>query len=314
MISTLGNKDLEELNKINIEILKLTKTFTTVEIANAVMTKFTPKKAFLAASSGYGATVETLKSASQVNGWCKAKTHGKIQKIVDSLSPDKLMVLFNAVYFKGKWEEEFGKRDTVKKTFYNCNDKSKAKEVERMSTTKYLPYYSNKELQIVELPYQKDSMSAIIILPNRNKNINELISEMTDDRIQHLIKKMSTENEIALALPKFELSFESSLKDILIKLGIHDAFDEDAADFREMKELKDIYISKVIQKTYLKIDEEGTEAAAVTAVIMDKSIVSDEKRKLKIPFIIDRPFLFLIRNRNMPKNYEMLFMSKIEIL
>ena len=137
---------------------------------------------------------------------------------------------------------------------------------------------------------------------------------MTDDRIQQLIKKMSTENEISLALPKFELSFESSLKDILIKLGIHDAFDEDLADFREMKKQKDIHINNILQKAYLKVDEEGTEAAAVTAVIMDKSITADEEPKLIIPFIIDRPFLFLIRNRNMPKNYEMLFMSKIEIL
>ena len=314
MISALGNKDLEELNKINAEILKLTKKFTTVEIANAVMTKFTPKKTFLAASSRYGATVETLKSVSQVNGWCNAKTHGKISKIIDSLSPYTLMVLLNAVYFKGKWEEEFDKRDTVKKTFYNCNDKSKVKEVERMSTTKYFPYYSDKELQVVELPYQKDSMSAIIILPNRNKNINELISEMTDDRIQRLIKKMNTENEIALALPKFELRFESSLKDVLIKLGIHDAFDENLADFSEMREQKDIYISNVIQKTYLKVDEEGTEATAVTGVIMDKIASAEEEEKLIIPFIIDRPFLFMIRNRNIPKNYEMLFMSKIENL
>ena len=80
---------------------------------------------------------------------------------------------------------------------------------------------------------------------------------MTDDRIQQLIKKMSTENEISLALPKFELSFESSLKDILIKLGIHDAFDEDLANFREMKKQKEIHINNILQKAYLKVDEEG---------------------------------------------------------
>ena len=80
MISALGNKDLEELNKINIEILNLTKEFKTVEIANAIMTHFPPKKNFLAASSRYGATVEILKSVDQVNEWCNAKTHGKIKK------------------------------------------------------------------------------------------------------------------------------------------------------------------------------------------------------------------------------------------
>ena len=76
---------------------------------------------------------------------------------------------------------------------------------------------------MVELPYKEDSMSAIIILPNKNKNINELISEMSDDKIQHLIKRMNAENEIALALPKFELNFESYLSDVLSKLGIHNA-------------------------------------------------------------------------------------------
>jgi serpin B len=106
------------------------------------------------------------------------------------------MVLLNAVYFKGKWEKEFDKENTRKKTFYNCNDKSKPKEVERMSITKYFPYYSDKELQMVEIPYQKDSMSCIIILPNKNKNINEIISEMTDDTIQLLIERMNIINEI----------------------------------------------------------------------------------------------------------------------
>jgi len=226
MITALGNKNLEELNKINTDILKLTKKFTTIEIANAVFTLFPPKKSFLAVSSRYGATVERLRSAAQVNAWCKEKTHGKIKKILDSLPQRPLMVLLNAVYFKGKWAEKFDERDTRKKKFYNCNDKSKAKEVERMSIQKEFRYYSDKELQMVELPYQKDSMSAIIILPKRNKNINEFISEMSDDKIQLLIKKMNSGNEIALALPKFKLEFESSLNSVLSKLGIHDAFNE----------------------------------------------------------------------------------------
>ena len=158
----------------------MTKNFTTVEIANAVMTRYPPKKTFIAASSRFGATAEILRSVAQVNEWCNEKTHGKIQKILEQLTPTTLMVLLNAVYFKGKLDEKFDEKDTRNKTFYNCNDKSKAKEVEKMSIYKGVPYYSDKKLQMVELPYQNDSMSAIIILPNRNKNINEFISEMTD--------------------------------------------------------------------------------------------------------------------------------------
>jgi len=318
MLSALGNKNLEELNKINTDILKLAKEFKTVEIANAIMTKFQPKKSFLAISSKYGATVETLKSVAQVNSWCKAKTHGKIQKILNSLPSKALMVLLNAVYFKGKWAAKFDTRDTRTKTFYNCNDKSKEKQVERMFIKKYFQYYSDKEIQMVELPYKQDSMSAIIILPNRNKNINELISEMSDEKMQRIIKKMD-ENEIALALPKFELEFESDLNGVLSKLGIHEAFEILNADFSEMieksiyadKVINAIYISKIKQKTYLKVDEEGTKAVAVTEVTMDDG---NTDAGLTIPFIIDRPFIFMIRNSKMPKNYEMLFMSKIEKL
>ena len=112
IISALGNKNLKEVNKINADILKLAKELRTVEIANAVMTKFPPKKSFLATFYRYGATVETLKSVSQINAWCNEKTHGKIPKILDSLPPTTLMILLNVVYFKGKWKEEFDIKDT----------------------------------------------------------------------------------------------------------------------------------------------------------------------------------------------------------
>ena len=203
------------------------------------------------------------------------------------------MVLINVVYFKGKWAEKFDERDTRKKTFYNCNDKSQAKKVEKMSIQKEFRYYSDKELQMVELPYQKDSMSAIIILPNRNKNINEFISEMCDEKIQILIKKMNSGNEIALALPRFELEFESGLNNVLRKLGISDAFNENLADFYgliEQKNIENIYINIVKQKAYLRVDEEGTEAVAVTQITIEENDPHEEEPKIIIPFIVDRRF------------------------
>ena len=151
---------------------------------------------------------------------------------------------------------------------------------------------------MVELPYQKDSMSTIIILPNRNKNIKELIFEMSDVKMQCLIKKINERNEeIILDLPKFELRFESGLNDVLGKLGIHDAFNERLTDFSKMREEKDLFINNVIQKIYLKVDEEGAEAAAVTGIKITEPVSDNQKPNLIIPFIIDRPFLFMIRNR-----------------
>ena len=172
-------------------------------------------------------------------------------------------------------------------------------------------YYEDKEVQLVELPYKKDSMSAIIILPNEKKDINEFISELSDEKLQRLLKRMSS-RKVHLELPKFEFEFSSGLNSVLIKLGMKDAFNGNTANFKGIG--KDLYFGQVIQKTYLKVDEAGTEAAAITAIIMNE-ITSLNKRPPKIySMIVDRPFLFLLKNYKLPINSEMLFMSKIEIL
>ena len=317
MILALGNRDLKELNQINIDILNSIKNFTTVEIANAIMSKFNPEKEFLSIAPKYGATIEPLTSASQVNKWCSKKTHGKINKILDKLDKETIILLLNAVYFKGMWSKQFNKRLTQKKPFYNLNDKSKEIKVDRMSITEYFKYYGNNDLQIVELPYKKDSMSAVIILPNKNSNINEFISKLDDNTLQDLFGKMYG-NKVLLNLPKFELTFDSILNGFLKELGMVEPFIKYKANFYGLKDgTKDgeyVYIDKVIQKTFLKVDEEGTEAAAVTVVKGNKIFKSVQRKPKIYPMIVDRPFLFLLRNKNLPKNHELIFMSKIEVL
>jgi len=310
MVLALGGKTLEELNKINLQILSQVKQFSTVEIANAIMTKFNPNSNFVAIGQKYGASIQTLKSASQVNSWCNAKTHGKIKKIIDSL-PDKVkMILLNAVYFKGFWSKQFKKSLTMKKAFYNFNDKSKEKKVNRMEITDDFQYYGDKEVQLVKLPYKKDSMSAIVILPNEKKNINTFISELNDEKLQHLIKKMSG-RKVRLELPKFELEYTSDLNGVLKKLGMEKPFNKYTANLLGIG--KDLYIDEIIQKTYMKVDEEGTEAAAVT-VIKGRPKPSAKRIPRIYPMIVNRPFLFLLKNDKLPLNNEFLFMSKIEVL
>ena len=114
MLLALGNKSLEELNKINKEILNLSKQLSTVELANAIMTLIKPKQSFLDASALYEATVEPLKNVAQINNWCNLKTHGTIKKIIDELPSGTIMVLLNAVYFKGTWKTEFDQKKTSK--------------------------------------------------------------------------------------------------------------------------------------------------------------------------------------------------------
>ena len=189
MLLALENESLEELNNINVEILKTSKDFTTIEIANAIMTTFNPKEKFLNAASKYESSVETLKSVAQVNNWCNLKTHGKIEKILDELDPNTVMILLNAIYFKGTWYTEFPENATLTTNFYNFNDESKVAKVDMMSIKDYFNYYEDKEMQIIELPYTKDSMSAIIILPNEDIEINDYISDLNDDKLQKLMKK-----------------------------------------------------------------------------------------------------------------------------
>ena len=311
MISALGGKSLEELNKINMKILNEAKNFSTVEIANAIMTKINPNKKFITSGQKYGASIQTLKSVSQVNSWCNAKTHGKIKKILDSLESNIKMILLNAVYFKGFWSKPFEKSLTMKRPFYNLNDKSKEKKVDRMQIMDDFQYYEDKEVQLVRLPYKKDSMSAIIILPNENKNINEFISELNDEKLQRLLKRMAKE-KVRLQLPKFELEFSSKLNSALKKLGMNDAFNEIKANLNGIG--KNLYIGEVIQKTYLKVDEAGTEAAAVTVVTVREKGAMIVKRPKIYSMIVERPFLFLLKNNKLPINNEMLFMSKIEKL
>ena len=309
MLLALENKNIKELNEINLEILKVSKDFSTIEIANAIMTAFTPKEKFVDIALQYESSIEPLNSVTQVNNWCNLKTHGKIPKIMDLLPPNTVMVLLNALYFKGEWVKEFSENLTTIRAFYNFNDESNSKEIPMMQAKDNFNYYEDSQQQIIEIPYKKDYMSAIIILPSKSIDINDYISKLDDDSIQKLIKKMSTK-EVQLQLPKFELEFDSTLNEILQKMGMVQVFDQSLADLTGMRDEKDIYIGKVLQKTYLKIDEKGSEAAAVTAVVVQtKSMPLNNNR-----MIINRPFLFMLRNKKLPQNYEMLFMAKIEKL
>ena len=301
MLECLGNESLDELNNINQQILSIFQSFTSIEIANAVMTKLRPKQTFLNAAEMYEATVEPLQSLAQVNNWCNLKTHGTIPTILDELPGDTIMVLLNAIYFKGTWKTEFDVRNTTIKTFYNFGKTEK--KVNTMKTRDKFNYYYDRSVQVIELPYTKDSMSAVIILPFEGKDINEYIRDLDDDKIHSYIKRM-TEEVVDLELPKFTVEFSAELNKVLQKMGMVLAF-KGTADFTNMID-GSARVNKVVQKTYLSVDEHGTEASGASAVIMTKGMIPR--------MTINRPFIFMLRNKDLPYNYEMMFMAKIEEL
>ena len=312
MIEALQNVDIDTLNAINFEILEAIKKFSTVEMANAVMSKFTPLQEFLDISEKYCAPLEKLISVEQVNNWCSEKTHGKITKILSQLKPEVQMILLNAVYFKGEWTQTFKERLTSKKDFYNLG--TNIKQVDTMTQISKFKYYQDTQIQAVELPFTKDDMSAIIILPSKNLDINKYITSLAsseENSLNDLFSKL-TYAKVDLELPKFELQFDSSLKEVLKDMGMEEAF-SDYADFTGLREEKNLKIDDVLHKTYLKVNELGTEAAAVTAVVV-KYGSARPTQEIVYSMKVNRPFLFLLRSKRLPKNYDLLFISKIEKL
>ena len=312
MLETLQSPNINSLNSLNYDFIKVFKSLVTVETANALMARFTPEKEFAEICENYLATVETLDNAQQVNNWCRLKTHGKIKKIVGELDSNVSFILLNAIYFKGFWAYKFNEKSTKLKSFYNLN-KNEIK-VKTMSTIKKFNYYQDSDVQAVEIPYKSDNMSAIIILPNKKLDINSWFNKVsnTQNNLYSIINKLSY-NKVDLELPKFELEGYVTLNEYLENLGMTTAF-SDFADFNKFKQNGKLKINSVIQKTYLKVDEEGTEATATTSVI--GGITSPGPIRIEIPYVmkVNRPFLFLIKNSLLPENYNLLFMAKIETL
>ena len=311
MIQALQNEDLDQLNSINYEILEVLNKCETVDIANAVMARFTPLENFLEISENYCAPFEQLLSAQQVNNWCSEKTHGKIKKILDKLEDDVQMILLNAVYFKGEWSSKFEKMNTRNKTFYNLGTEEKV--VDTMSQLTHFKYYEDNQIQAVELPYKKDKISALVILPRKNVDINKYILSLDTekDSLSNIVSNLKS-HKVSLELPKFELEFSSSLKEVLQKMGMEKAFTNNA-DFSGLRKDAILKIDEVLHKTYLKVNEDGTEAAAVTAVIITYGSAMPEP-EIIYEMKVNRPFLLILRSNDLLKDNDILFISKIEKL
>ena len=310
MLEVLRSTNIEQLNEINYQILSTFKRFSTLEIANAVMTKFTPLEDFCTTADKYSTPIEPLLSLEQVNNWCSNKTHGKIPKILEELSPDTVMLLLNAVYFKGEWTSQFDSKSTKDLPFYHLGNEQKS--VPTMDQIAHFNYYEDKKVQIIELRFKEDAMSAIIILPNEKMDINTYISylPMAQNEITTVLGQLKR-LKVHLQLPKFEVDFSEQLNQILIDIGMYDAFSPNYADFSGLREEGGLFISQVIHKTYLKVNENGTEAAGVTVVEMEETAIFDEDNKI-YDMKVNRPFLFLLKNYLLPEEHNLLFMAKIE--
>lgn len=232
-----------------------------------------------------------------LNAEVSKQTEGYIPSILSELDPEAAMVLLNAVYLKGKWEKQFNAEYTNRSAKFNANYAGNNAAVQMMFQEDDFNYLNDKQqhVQLVELGYQgptyqnKARFSMFVLLPSTQASFNDLRTHITVDQLEGWIGRMKKKSELNVYLPKFITEQEYSLKESLVQLGMEKAFDRNA-DFGGMSE-SNLFISRVIHKTYLEVDEEGTKAAAATAVEM-----CFESCSAPTVFKADRPFLFFIRD------------------
>ncbi|MCD6155465.1 MAG: serpin family protein [Candidatus Atribacteria bacterium] len=225
-----------------------------------------------------------------INQWVREKTYGKISKILDQLSDWDVLVLLNAVYFKGKWEYTFDATNTQPLPFYSSQG---TQDIPTMWQKGSFDYFENQTLQAIRLPYADERFSMYIFLPRAQEGLQELLTALTADSLINWIQSME-EREGEIYLPRFRLSFERSLNATLQNLGMRLAFDPQNADFGAMLPIPpNVFLSEVKHKSILEVNEEGTTAAAVTSVIVGITAILPEERFV---MRVDHPFLLLIRD------------------
>ena len=292
--------DVDDLNKANASLMSMLSKETDdiqLNVANSIWLnkKFHFQDDFAKNNKDYfNAEIQEIdiissESPKRINEWVKKATNDKIDKIVDApLNPDLVAILINAIYFKGNWTYEFDKNETENRAFQL--EDGTTKDVPLMALHKKLAYMENENFQAVALPYGDGEMSMKVFLPKENSSLEEFKKTVTNENWASWNSEFQF-NKGTLLLPKFQLEYEVSLNETLKKLGMISAFDQGANFTKMIKETDPVWISNVKQKTFVDVNEEGTEAAAVTAVEMETTSVSTVE-----PFYmeVNRPFFFTI--------------------
>lgn len=242
----------------------------------------------------FGAEISTLdftdpRTVETINQWVDTNTNGKITKILDEIDPAAVLFLINAIYFKGTWQREFDPSETREGPFHPA--KGDLKQVPMMRQEREYPYYRGENFQAISLAYGDGQMRMYIFLPDRESDLNSFLENLNVESWENWMSQFHGQ-DVSLVMPKFKLEYERNLNDTLQVLGMDVAFARDRANFSRLAPLENLYIGEVLHKTFVEVNEEGTEAAAVTSVGVRVTSVPPPP----IPFTIDRPFFFAIRD------------------
>ncbi len=260
---------------------------------------------------GYAAGISPLnykgnpdKAAKVINSWVDKHTQGKIKNIIPRgvLTKNTPMVLTNAVYFKSDWAEQFEPQKTYAMPFWISSSQS-VPTMMMSRTGESIKYMKDDDLEAAELPYKNGRFSMVVLLPEKGKALAEVEKKLSADALSKITSAMESKR-VKITMPKFKTEQSFELNKTLSKMGMPSAFNS-SADFSAITGSRNITISNIIHKTFVEVGEEGTEAAAATAVIMAKT--SLEPQIPAISFTADRPFISLIRDN---KSKAVLFIGR----
>ncbi|MFT2009861.1 serpin family protein [Pontibacter sp. 13R65] len=252
----------------------------------------------------FDATVQGLDFSSpaaktQINNWVKEKTNGKIEDIVEEIRPEHVLFLINAIYFKGTWTYQFDKKLTQPAPFHLASGGTRNHDFMHLKKGKYL-LYQDSQKQLIDLPYGNKQFSMTLLVPKGQQTVDNLVQELNGANLDNWLNGADTAS-LDLYLPKFKLEYEKELKETLSQLGMGIAFTNQADFSRMLEGHSNLAISEVKHKTFVEVNEEGTEAAAATSVGIELTSLPPSVR-------VDRPFIFLIREKS---SNAILFIGKL---
>lgn len=237
-----------------------------------------------------------------INDWANRNTNGKIKKVLDQLDDNIVMLLANAIYFKGSWRTQFDKGKTAPEPFAAAGGTRNTPTMQQKLT---VGYGTVNGTQVIDIPYGGNAFSMTVLLPPEGTNIDGYVDQLTSSGWQSAVTALE-QQRVILHLPRFQLSWEDTLNRSLKSLGMRQAFVPDGADFTRMSSAlgRKLYISFVKQNTFVDVNEEGTEAAAVTTVGIGLTSAPAPPAVVRV----DRPFVFALRER---LSGTILFLGKI---
>ena len=302
MRATLGfgaatESEIDQGYKSLITLLRGLDPSVDFRIANSIWTRegFPVTPTFLdAGRTWFDAQVASLDFASpnavkSINDWVSTATAGRIPTILDGIQNDEVMFLVNAIYFKGSWRAKFDPALTIDAPFRGIAGDEPTKLMHREGSIRYV---QTPTFSAVDLPYGNSAYSMTVVLPNAGQSVDEVLSSLEMSAWSTWTTRLH-DAEVDLYLPRLKLTWERMMIPDLLALGMRAAFQDGGADFSRMSPLGDrLFISTVKQKTYVDVNEEGTEAAAVTNVG-----ISLTSAPVRTTFRVDRPYVFVIRER-----------------